>query len=531
VDPVTPGEAYRVAQHVHREALARASLEVLLSSPSYFGLTSATPLQRAICQVADAGRVLTPTDEILHAFGGALPAARPRELTMLSGTRTGKSLLIAALAVRATQACDLSGLARGEVPRYPIISLRKDLADVVFEHVRGTILAQEALRTLLLEEPTADTVVLRHPSGRPVEIKVVAGARAGVTLVARWLVGVAFDEFPRMVGDTDGVVNYDDMRSAVLSRLLPGAQVSNIGSPWAPFGPAYDQVQSGFGRPSADRVVVWAQADLMNPVWWTPERAADLLRQDPDAYRTDYQAQFLEPEELFFPASLIESSTRRAPEILTREPGYVYAAAMDPATRSNAWTLVVGTRRDSRRIVCRAHQWVPQGRPLDPVAVFAEMRTICESYGCNVVRTDQWSVDALRSLADRVGLILVQQDFTASDQYEAYKQSQTWLTLGQLELPPVAALLDDLKRVRRRVTQAGLSIVLPKTGDGRHCDFAPALVRLLSALHDDYEQPNPPRGTVARAELEARRMEEAEEAAFAGHTRQRNRNWFTMEAK
>ena len=262
-------EAIAFAQGLHREALKVASLETLLTSPAYFGLTNATPVQRALCQVAEDGRVKRPTPEVIAAFGGKLPTERPAELTILSGTRTGKSLLIAALALRATQRCDVSGLARGEIPRYAIVSLRKDLADVVFGHVKGTILSQEPLRTLLLDEPTADTVLVRHPSGRPVEVKVVAGARAGATLIARWLVGAAFDEFTRMIGAEEGVVNHDDMRSAVLSRMLPGAMVANIGSPWAPFGPAYDQVHESFGKPSRSRVVVWVRADLMNPIWWS----------------------------------------------------------------------------------------------------------------------------------------------------------------------------------------------------------------------------------------------------------------------
>ena len=36
-------------------------------------------------------------------------------------------------------------------------------------------------------------------------------------------------------------------------------------------------------------------------------------------------------------------------------------------------------------------------------------------------------------------------------------------------------LLMDLRRVRRRTTQAGVTIDLVSTPDGRHCDYAPAL--------------------------------------------------------
>ncbi|MDP9001757.1 MAG: hypothetical protein M3O46_16790, partial [Myxococcota bacterium] len=223
------------------------TLERLLTHPSAFGLTSASPLQRAICRIADGlplGKLADHVD-VIAAIGNvsALPQARPLELLILSGIRTGKSLLAAALAVRAALTCDLSQLRPGEPVRVSVVSLTTDLARVVFEHLCGTVTSKPMLRALVVGSPTADTVDLRHPSGHVVEVKVVAGARAGASLVARWSAGVIFDEAPRMNGEEDGVVNFDDARRAALGRLLTGAQLVSIGSPWAPRGPVYEAVQ------------------------------------------------------------------------------------------------------------------------------------------------------------------------------------------------------------------------------------------------------------------------------------------------
>jgi hypothetical protein len=49
------------------------------------------------------------------------------------------------------------------------------------------------------------------------------------------------------------------------------------------------------------------------------------------------------------------------------------------------------------------------------------------------------------------------------------------LNTNMLELAPVKLLRDDLISVRKRITNNGESIVLPKTTDGRHADFAPSL--------------------------------------------------------
>lgn len=324
------------------------TLEALLTSRAGFGLTSASPLQRAICRLVDGTPLgeLADAHGVLESFGvtsaAGVPGEAPAELIILSGIRAGKSLLAAALAVHASQTVDVSSLGPGEVPRVSVLSLTTDLGRVVFSHLTGNIQARPALRALLLEEPTADSVQLRHPSGRAVEVKVVAGSRAGASLVARWSAGAIFDEAPRMVGAEDGVVNFDDARAAVLGRFLPGARLVAIGSPWAPFGPIYDAVQDGFGRPTVDRVIVRAPAYRMNPVYWNPIRCAALRLRDPDVYRTDVEAEFADPDAALMTAAAIDAVTREGALELPPDPTKAYVAAIDPATRANAWPLVIG---------------------------------------------------------------------------------------------------------------------------------------------------------------------------------------------
>src|SRR5262245_52356972 len=132
---------------------APLTLEQLCTSPTGFGVTTASPLQRAICRIADGLPLgdVSECDEVRAAIGNieALGAAqRPAEMLILSGIRTGKSLLAAALAVRASQTCDISKLGPGETPRVSVVSLTVDLARVVFEHIVGNVLARPALRRL-----------------------------------------------------------------------------------------------------------------------------------------------------------------------------------------------------------------------------------------------------------------------------------------------------------------------------------------------------------------------------------------------
>lgn len=282
------------------------TLEDMFTSPLGFGVDNASPVQRAICRtVRRNGRAigdLAERSDVCEAFGGrtaidtidALPPGEsPRKVTICAAIRSGKTFLVCAAAVCATQQVNLNDLKSGEVPRVSIVSLTLDLAHVAHGILVGAIMASPVLRKLVIGEPTADSIMLRHPSGRPVEIKCVAGTRAGYSLIARWSAGVIFDEGTRMVGSDDGaVVALDDMIDAVEGRLLEGAQIFVIGSPAQPFGPVYKQVQNRFGKPGADLVVIRANGPAMNPKHWTPARCERLKKDNPEAYETDVLGNF-----------------------------------------------------------------------------------------------------------------------------------------------------------------------------------------------------------------------------------------------
>ncbi len=497
--------------------------EWLLTAPGGFGLTTASPLQRAICRIADG----LPLDELaeheavvraLHCPASMLPEGRPHELAILAGIRGGKSKFAAALAVRSSQTCDVEsvGVGPGEEPRISVVSLTKDLADVVFGHLAGAVMASPYLRTLVIGEPTTDTIRLRHPTGMPIEVKVVAGARAGASLVARWCAGVIFDEYPRMSGEDDGVINWDQSRKAVLERVLPGAFIVHIGSPWAPFGPAYEMVQSSWGKPSEDLVILRAPAFDMNPIYWTQERCEAARHRSEDVYRTDVLAEFSTPEEALFSSELLAKSTREAMD-LPFEWGADYAAAMDPATRGNGWTLIVATRRGVKRRVAIAREWVgSSSAPLSSKQVLGEIAALLRPYGLTSLQTDHYYADALREIASDVGLSLVPIMLQQKQHTEMALSFRARLGEGLIELHPDPVLRADLQRLTKRVTHSGVAIVLPRSSDGRHCDYWPALIRAMSRYLDDVKLPPAEQDSVEAQRAEQARMRKLAEKQHRG---------------
>ena len=502
------------------------SLESLLTHRLGFGLTTATPLQRQLARLVDGDPALEPSNpELLEAVGDVTPlvGVRPREVTIVAAIRSAKTMLSAAAAIRMTQTVDLEGLGHGEIPRVPILSLDLDLAQVAHQHLTGTVLASPVLRELLVEEPKADSLKLYHPSGRPIEICTVAGKRAGSSLIARWMAGVIVDEAPRMAGEGEAVANFDETRRVILGRLRPGAQFISIGSPWAPFGPIFEQVQENWRKPTAQRVVVRAPGWAMNPVYWTPERMDELKASDPDAFRVDCAAEFAAPESALVPPDALAAATRQAGD-LEADPLRSYVAGMDAGTRGNAWTLIVMSRHGEKRRVDLAREWIgSRNAPLSASEILREIAAIAARYRIASVWCDQWSADPLQELAQQHGLTLYPRMTPSKDRWEQAARFRADLLEGRLEMHPHPVLREDVLRAKRTTTMQGVRLDLPTGGDGRHCDFVPSLM-LATAQHIPDKRPAPhERGTDSWYEAEAARMERA--ADEAARRSQQKRRW------
>lgn len=481
----------------------RITTEALLMSPHGFNVAKATPVQRAACRARDGLPLgeLAAHPDVLAAFGGAeaiaaLPGERglkPMVFWNIASARTAKTTIAVAAAIVDSQTVDVSGLGHGEIPRISILSLKLDVADVPFTRLVSTLQASPVLRPLLIGEPTANMVRVRHPSGCPIEIAVVAGGRAAGGLAARWSAGFIADEAPRMTGREDGVANLDDALSTIRERLLPGAQILPIGSPWAPSGPAYDAVQEFFGRPDENTVVMRTTGPAGNPSYWTPERLERLRQSDEVAWRINALGEFLDPESGLLSPVAIRRHTREFPVELPPEKGAAYAAAVDVG--KGRWTLAIVTSR------------VPEGcwdepDPLpyyrialarevtasDPNAAWEQIAAHCKRYGLSLAEVDQYAAAESAAIARRFGLQLRERAWSASNRLEAFQNLATVLHSGRLELPPDRQVRGDLLAVKLRTTQQSQTIVLPHTSDGRHCDFGPAIAAALRAgthLHID----------------------------------------------
>lgn len=515
-----------------RGRVIKSPIEKILTDDKHFGV-DATLCQRGICRVIDGFKIpdVFWKDENLrlalnnhHPTGWAGEGTpeqalrhRPFEVVLVAGIRGGKSMMCAAMAMDRAIHSDLSWLKETESePLLPIISVRKHNAEAVFRHVRG--LATRSPLAEYVESITTETIVVRNAaSDRLVTILVTASSRAASNVASYWLVSCIFDEAPKMTGREESVLNLEDAQVEVRERVIEGGQVLYVGSPWAPEGPVYRMVQESWDSPSLRRVVIRATGPMLNPKHWTQDRL-DRLSQSTDAvdreiYQTSGLGEFLEKEENLVTLSELREVTRSDPLELEPIPTAHYVAAMDPATRRNAWTLVVACLVDGKLTTAVARQWVPLGpKRIDPEEALSDIAAVCARFRVTRVLTDQWSVDTMRALAAQRGLQLVEMPaLQGVARFHHFDALRLAIQTCGIELPPLETLQRDLLRVKKRVTPSGMAIRLPETADGRHCDFVPPLALIIaSPPRIESEQSDDEQSDEERAALEFERTSTSE---------------------
>lgn len=466
---------------------APITLEDVLVGHGYAAL-DASPLQLAITRAADGrdlGGVLEPSALRAHFGVDELSPVAVALVVLVCGVRSGKSFIAACAAIKSCFCADLSKLKAHEIPRYAIVAPTVDNATATFRILAGIVGESPILSTLVVKQ-TDGELVLRRLDGRTVEIVVVAAHRGAVTMRSRWLLGFVLEEVAFFGEDAAGAaITGEELLRAGESRLVPGGQGWVISSPFGPTGMLWDLYRTHFGKPGRV-LVVHAPTVAMNPAF-DPAQVEAVRARDPDAAAREYDARWLDPTSSLIAATSLDKCIRKSPAELPREPGHTYLASMDPGTRGNSWTLVIKTCVGGKHVFVFAKQWTgSKSAPLDPKAVLREIGGILERYGMQGVWADAYGSDFLQRLALDCGVAVWQETTSAADKVQRYTELALQIANGGVELPPDETVRRDLLGIRKVARQGSVQIVLPHTADGRHADFAPAIVM---ALHQYVPEP------------------------------------------
>jgi hypothetical protein len=343
------------------------TLETLFTNEAFWGVTKATPVQRAKCRILEGRPVgdLKNHPDVVKMCGG-IPApdltSPPRELLDVSATRIGKSLWGACSLFFMSQTADISHTRDSDIVNIFIVALKMEGCKAVLKHLVTPLTTKPLLRPFLVDPPediTVDTAFsrglkIRRPhDGRIIEVKCIPLDKGGGSAISVYCAGFVVDEYPRMASGEGGAVkNVEHFRDAVVARVVPKAVGIYTGSPWQPTGHAFDLVEKYFGKPSiepesgsVDLLVLRTSAESfldLPGIQWTSKLVEYTRRTAYRTYQTDYLAQFVDGAEVVFSPSDIDAAFARSGDFNDCVVGRPAIFADPSALRRDFWACMVG---------------------------------------------------------------------------------------------------------------------------------------------------------------------------------------------
>jgi hypothetical protein len=309
--------------------------------------------------------------------------------------------------------------------------------------------------------------------GRRVGFRVYTASIAGVSGFTG--IFVICDEVAKWKDSDTGVNPANEVLKSArpTMRTQPHARIVLSSSPMGMLDAHYDAYADG---ETELQTTAWAPTWEANPTVTEAECKVD--EPDETTCAREYGAiPSAEAETSLLTEVSIERARRVVPEPwhMPYIEGHRYVAAMDPATRGHAWTLVIATKgTDGKRRIAYAREWRGKpSAPLSPKAVLLEIRDIVAGYGLRWVTTDQHAIDHLRDLVPK-GLGLLEAAWTQANIKDACEHVHKLLQDDALELHPDPLVKSDLLGIRKQYTRSGVRFHFAEM-KGRHSDYAPAI--------------------------------------------------------
>jgi hypothetical protein len=413
----------------------------------------------------------------------AIAACRLSVLAL--GRRSGKSLLAAAWAAYDALFRDLTAYLRPGEHRYILcVAASQEQARIVLGFARDLIANSPLLAACIVGE-TADSITVRQPAtGALVTIRTIpCSARTGGRGLA--VSTVIFDELAHWITDTEGPA----VAERVYRSLVPATaqfgdegRVIAISTPYGNdnhFARLFEQAEADPDA-YALQAATWEINTTIDRAFFDAER-----ERDPEAFATEYAAEFREGGGAFIPWTEIEAAVGREDELPPGLDLISPVAALDPGFSRDPFALAIVGRHPEQRNRLRlavVRTWRPRkGSELEVEDLLDEVAAICRRYRVGKVWTDQYASVPVRQALARRGVAARELTMTATSKTAIYSTLKAKLAASDLELYAHPELLAELGRIEVRYSAGSAGVRIPRRG-GSHGDLAQALALAVHAL-------------------------------------------------
>lgn len=461
-------------------------LEEFAVDPLLGGFVEASPGQRLVLRLLDG---LPPANaeqrELFEAIAsrawGEDLATPRRTVALIMGADSGKSLTAALLLLHRALFADLSGLRPGQRGVGLLVAPDTRLARIPLDYIKGIIETSPVIAAEVEGDPLAETIRFTRGS----EVTILPATIGGRATRGRRFVSVILEE-TAYFRDQDYTVNDQDIVRAVRPRLLPGAQLVAISTPYRKLGWLYEIFRAEHGR-SRRALVLQAPTAVMRP----DKSAAsieDEYLEDPTSAAAELGAEFLENVSDFLSAADVEAVTDEGVDRRPPEDGFHYTAATDPSgLRNDHWALTVFGRRgeEVRQFVSTA--W-PPGISVD--RLIGELSAILKPFGLTTLVSDQYGSEVTKAHFTRAGINVQERPFTSSANSAkalGFKALKELIVGRQIRLLDDPVLSRELKLLEvTRLSGGGERIAAPgRLHDDRACACALAAGEIAGCQETD----------------------------------------------
>jgi hypothetical protein len=357
------------------------------------------------------------------------------------GVRGGKSFIIAILAVYLSFFRKYK-LSKGEIGYVLIVAPTRKQAKIILNYCSGFLYGHPILKGHVLNE-TAEEIRLDNGLAISVLSSDYKSIR-GFTAVSCIVDEIAYLTVEGSRPDTEVV-------RALRSRLLTtGGPLLCIGSPYAKKGELYSVFRKHYGENNSPTLVWKAPSLVMNPTLNAKviERAR---KEDPEAAKADYDAEFRSDIETFVNREIVEAVVAPGRHELPPLSNVKYRAFTDPAGGSgkDSMTLAIAHTEGGLEVLDAVREAKP---PFSPESVVKEYAQLLKRYRIRTVVGDRFGGEWPRERFKIHGISYAIADKSKSD---LYRDFLPLLNSEEVQLLDNETIVNQFCSLERRTSRNG----------------------------------------------------------------------------
>lgn len=380
------------------------------------------------------------------------------------GVRGGKSFVIAILAVFFAF-FKKHRLSRGEKGYILIVAPTRKQAGIIKSYISGFLYDHPLLKGHVVKESTEE---IELDNG--IVISTLASdfrSLRGFTAVACIVDEIAYLNIEGARPDTEVI-------RALRTRLVStGGPLLCIGSPYAKRGELYNTFKRHFGQDESEILVWQAPSKVMNPTL-SAEAIEKARKEDPEAAKADYDAEFRSDIETFVNREVVEAVVAPGRFELPPINEIRYRAFIDPAGGSgqDSMTLAIAHDEGGLCVLDAVRETQP---PFSPEAVTTDFALLLKRYHIRSAVGDRFGGEWPRERLKVHGISYTIAEKSKSD---IYRDFLPLLNSGEVQLLDNERLTNQLCNLERRTARGGRdSIDHPPNG---HDDIANVVAGVMT---------------------------------------------------